>query len=352
MVSCTSDDVVESLSAVVQKNCHIADAQFAGDYTLCVYLLKMREYYRWEKRLPFNTTLPSSAVGDWLTEREELWDELAEQPYEPIPVRGRNLDPFETAQINEILVPEGLVYSGGLGKNARPHFFLARLQRSEEHNGYSVLVSSDELARDLTAPPAMTLDRTIFIRRESLRRMLWEKVEEWLWRKQQGAMSRALDYYNFQKEPDAALEAMTDNELEAVILHEIGEIEAGEQLGEEWHEMLAALPHSQAELMARAVRDHLADCLSTVPSLLDESNEPSVHFYFGNFRAMRRELFPALEQAYNDWVDNGRVQALREAARRGAEHWNSIAQQMLELFRAHGTEGIPHIEALVRENKL
>ena len=34
------------LIQTVQRNCHIADARHAGDYTLCVYLLKMREFYR------------------------------------------------------------------------------------------------------------------------------------------------------------------------------------------------------------------------------------------------------------------------------------------------------------------
>jgi hypothetical protein len=37
--------------ATVQKNCHISDAQYAGDYTLCIFLLKMREFYRWENQI-------------------------------------------------------------------------------------------------------------------------------------------------------------------------------------------------------------------------------------------------------------------------------------------------------------
>ncbi len=38
------------LARAVQTNCDIADAHHAADMTLCVYLLQMREYFRWERR--------------------------------------------------------------------------------------------------------------------------------------------------------------------------------------------------------------------------------------------------------------------------------------------------------------
>ena len=67
-------------------------------------------------------------------------------------------------------------------------------------------------------------------------------------------MSRAFACYDFDKDIDLALEQITDNEVEAAVLHEIGELRAGELLGEQWHHMLAAMPRSQAEIMARACR--------------------------------------------------------------------------------------------------
>ncbi|HKJ07631.1 MAG TPA: hypothetical protein VKA76_00940, partial [Gammaproteobacteria bacterium] len=50
-------DELRTLCAKVQKNCHISDARYAGDYTLCIYLLKMREYYRWEKGYSLDASL-------------------------------------------------------------------------------------------------------------------------------------------------------------------------------------------------------------------------------------------------------------------------------------------------------
>ena len=63
-------DLLPTLEAV-RTNCHITDAKHATDYTLCVYLLKMREYFRWEHDIPFNETLPHQDLTDWLTTREK-----------------------------------------------------------------------------------------------------------------------------------------------------------------------------------------------------------------------------------------------------------------------------------------
>ena len=123
-------------------------------------------------------------------------------------------------------------------------------------------------------------------------------------------------------------------------------------MGSEWNEMLFALPRSQAELMARAVRDHIADCISTLPELIHDERDASIYFYFGNFKAMRRELFPSLLRAFQEWNENGKKQVLLEWIERGQEHWQQVAQQMLEIFRNHGEQSAEHIIKLVENNKL
>ena len=303
-------NTTDSLCAAVQRNCHIADARHASDFTLCVYLLKMREYFRWEKGYPFNASMPKEDLGSWLTAREHLWESLEEENYANLNIDGQMMDPFATDDINRSLLPRGFVYSAGIGQRAAPHFFLGQLERKTEYQGFNIVVAAKECARDLTAPPAMALHNTIFIRRESLQRMIWEKFQEWRWNKMENAMSRALSFYRFEHDLERALAEMTDSELRTVTLHEIGELMAGEQLGEAWGEMLTSLPRSRAEIMVRAVRDHLADALSTLPGLLQENRGASLHFYMANLTAMRKELFPSFAHAYKIWNDSGRTESM------------------------------------------
>jgi len=331
----------------VQKNCHISDARHAGDFTLCIFLLKMREFYRWEHDIPFAHDLPRSEVGSWMQEREHMWSDLETCAFEPLPLENRRLDPFDAEAINRELVPHGYVYSGGYGRFYKPHFFLGALLNKERRDGYTIYVSSCEYARDLEAPPAMLQGRTIYVRQESVRRFLWEKVEEWRWNRKNEAMERALACYAFDLDVAGALERMTQNETEAMILHELGEGMVGEQLGEDWHTLIESLARSKAEIMVRAVRDILADCLSTLPGLLAAQNVASLHFYFANFGGMRRHLFPEAIAAYQRWVAEQNPAVLHALADEGRRRWLTVARAMLDLHRTKGADAAPAIENLL-----
>lgn len=341
----------EKLAQLVQQNCHISDAKHAGSYTLCIYLLKMREYYRWETSQPFSNPLSADNIGQWLSNREDLWQQLEEENYRPVEISNNSYDPFDSDGINKELLKQGLIYSGGIGHKAKPHFFLAKLERKEELNGYQILISSNEYARDLTSPPAMSQHNTIYIRRESFKRMIWEKIETWQWNKPENAMARALECYDFSANLEDALEAMTNNELESTILHEIGEIKAGEQLPD-WSDMMSDITFTQSEIMARAVRDHLADAVSTLPTLLEQENEASIHFYFANLTNMRKHIFPSLESAYQQWIKSRNVSELKKAVNKSKAHWQNIASQMLSLHNVHQDQCSIHIESLIDNNHL
>lgn len=332
------------LIGTVQKNCHISDAQHAQDYGLCTYLLKMREFYRWEHELPFSNRLSKDELGAWLTSRERLWNEVESEAFEPLPLASGPRDPFDNETINRELVPQGFVYSGGYGRHQKPHFFLGELLRREERHGFTVLISSCEYARDLVAPPAMLQGRIIFARTESLRRLVWEKYEEWQWKKPDNAMRRAIDCYDFEADSDTALARMAANETDTLVLHELGEGLAGRLLGEQWHGMLSALAGSKAELIARAVRDNLADCLSTLPALVERENRASLHFFFANFDGLRRALFPEALAAYGKWLETGEIKAFLPVAARGREQWERTAQGFLAGFERDGADYRRHIE--------
>lgn len=352
-----SDPVLKSLAEVVQYNCNISDARHGADYSLCVYLMKMREYYRWEKRLPYGAALERHKVGDWLAAREQLWEDLEGEDLKPLPIGGRLFDPFDTEGINEQLAREGLVYSAGLGDRAKPHFFLGDLECAQRDGEHAVFVSAEEHARDLTAPPAMTLGSSIFLRRESLRRMLWEKLESWRWSCPDNALGRAFGCYDFAGDLEESLDAMTDHEIRAALLHEQGEQAAGDRLGPDWGLMVLDLAYTPAEIMARAVRDHLADCLVTLPALARMKEPASLHFYLGNLTAMRKEVFPALIELYRGWWEaastgGGDLGGFAALARRGGDHWAEVARDMLALHRERGADAASAIAELVASRRL
>ena len=335
------------LVSTVQQNCHISDARYAGDYTVCIFLLKMREFYRWENDIPYSGVLPKNDIGEWLQERERLWSDMESLSFAPLPLGQGGADPFDSDGINRELVPQGYVYSGGYGRFSKPHFFLGDLIKTEKRGGYTVYITACEYARDLVAPPAMMQNQVIYLRQESVRRYLWENIEEWRWSRTNGIMQRALSGYRLDDDLDSALDAMVLNESESMILHEVGEAMAGEHLGPAWNDMLMSLARSKTEIMARAVRDLLADNLSTLPGLIEAENAASVHFYFANYTGMRKYLFPEALNAYHSWVDSGDWRALQALVAEAAPRWTATAQGMLHLYQRQGTAAGPAIEALL-----
>ncbi|VAW95686.1 hypothetical protein MNBD_GAMMA22-1837 [hydrothermal vent metagenome] len=343
---------INPLLSNIQLNCNIADAKYAGNFTMCIYLLKMREYFRWEKGFTYSSSLPQSEIGQWLIKREALWSDLEDQDFNSLEINNATVDPFDTQQVNKHLVPNGFIYSAGLGQQAKPHFFLGELEQHKIINGYNIYISNKEYARELSAYPAMSIGKDIFIRRESLRRMLWEKLETWRWNKPQNAMASALSYYDFDNNVEQALDTMTSVEIETTTLHEIGEIKASEILDSQWHDLMLSLPRCKAEIMLRAVRDHLADSLSTIPNLIKNNQTASLHFYFANFTLMRKQLFPSLMNEYQKWLETDDNSTILDYVLTSQQHWLNIANSAIALYQQHQKNAHTSIELMIQDNIL
>jgi hypothetical protein len=351
---------VDALRQRIQHNCHISDARYAGNYSLCTYLLRMREYYRWEQAIPLSQHIARDEVGPWLIAREQAWDELDEQDYTGLPCsEQQDIDPFDENTLNQGLLEQGYIYSSGEGLFGKPHFFLGKLADHRRIGDLYIYIADSEVARDLVAPPAMLREQKIFIRQESLRRFIWEKIEENRWRKLEAspiiASARCygvdITMQDIRLEQlEALLDAMTGNETEVALQHELGEVAAGGLLGQEWKRGLGQITGSRAEHLARAVRDHLADALTTLPWLVENENLPGLHFYFGNFTGMRKLLFPELLVAYEQWQATGRLAPLQTLTQQAAQRWQSETQELLEILMANDAElAARQVEARYRE---
>ena len=340
---------IQNFAQSVQTNCHISDAKYAGNYSLCVFLLKMREYYRWEKNIPLSQPLNKSEVGDWLSQREADWNDYENRELISLLINNLDFNPFDDVGINATLNPQGFVYSGGIGVFGKPYFFLAEMESHQTIDELCIYVSTRELARDLVSPPAMIIENRIYIRKESLRRYIWEKIEEWRWKSDNNTpMARALACYEANDQNmETVLNAMCDNESHSAILHELGEAKANTLLGTEWKDILQTLPHSGLELKLRAIKDHIADTISTLPGLLETDNIPALHFYFANLTGMRREIFPEAIQAYRKWHDTSNPKILENLCLQGSNKFLDIATRVKQAYQKDQMLAQDHIESIV-----
>lgn len=336
--------------AAVQNNCHIADARHAREMSMCNYLLGMRELYIWEHEFPFGYPLVKADLSRWLAQREQFWEDFEEQEYRTIPIGSLEYDPFDIHAINRELQQHGLVYGGGLGRWGKPHFFMGQLLRCENMHGLTLRVSGCEYARDMTAMPAALREGNLFLRTDALQRWLAEKTEIWAAHQADGALKEALDCYGRDGgEAATILKRMTEQESESLILHEIGEALAEPMLGPQWREMLLSFSSRRAILLARSVRDNLADCLSTLPELLKRKQTCSLHFYFANLDGLRRSLNPKLAAAYEHWREQGEVSHLEQAVALGASHWQALAVRILEMWKQNPQEAQASFDRWVDE---
>lgn len=340
---------IGQLTDIVQHNCNISDAQYAGNYSMCTFLLKMRELYRWENQIPLTGRLDKADIGDWLIAREQSWELLDEEEFRVLPINAREFDPFDADTINELLIPEGYIYSSGYGVFGKPHFFLGKLDEFQRHDDALVFISSCEYARDLVAPPAMTRNNQVYLRKESIRRFIWEKIEEWQWRKQpESPLSKVLQTTD-TGDMEAVLDTLTHEQTNVMLLHERGELIAGNLLGEQWEHMLALISGSRSEFIARAVRDHLADALVTLPELITANAQSSLHFYFANYTGLRKTIYPELLSAYNTFALQGDITPLQNIILPGQEKWLNEALRIMQFYNETGDKLAKKIESLYQD---
>ncbi len=321
----------QDLVQQVQYNCDISDANHAGNFTLCIYLLKMREYYRWIQALDYADSLDSERMGQWLRDKEETWDQVVDNPFRPLHWDGQEFDPFDHAALNQKINAEALFYHAGIGQKSAQHFFISDLIDQRQHQNRHIYITGIEYARDLTAPPAISTADSIVIRRQSLQRMCWERYQEWNWSRLDNPMGKALSFYPFDTSIPDALAQMVDRELETLIQHELGELWISDQYGADWRGMMLGLLGTRAELMARAVRDHLADSLTTLPFLVAQNDPASLHFYFANLTAMRKELFPSAMRTYQRWQKDEDNKVLLDLAQESTAHWQPLLESIVAI---------------------
>lgn len=336
-----------ALVRAVQHNCDLADAQHARDASLCTYLLGMRELFRWTAGAALGAPLPRADVGRWISRRESLWDALRdESDYSALPL-GADRDAFDEVGVNTALADSDWLYGAGVGHFGAPLFFLAERVADTARDGARVIQTEREWARGIHAPPALCRGRTVIIRRDALRRWLWTRAEAGQRRTHGDAFGRAL-----QCQAGATLseriDALTAQMTETLVLHELGELRAGELLGSDWERLLADIGDRRSEITLRAVRDLLADSLVTLPTLIARGAPAALHGWFALFDGARSTLAPELAALNAAQFDGAALRRLEDETARQLSRWRRVADDLLARWRAGGADAVrPAADALL-----
>jgi hypothetical protein len=330
---------IKALTRQVLHNCDISDAQHAGLYSTCGLALRLRDLYKWEHRLNPWEEKDTSEILDWIGQKEALWEKLADAKHSNIEIQGKVYDLFDTFAINAVLEPQGLFYGAGYAFSLKPTFFLAEIENKRQNNGYTVYTLGRELARDLLTLPALTQEQQILLRTDSARMFLWDQM---VYIKKSGrpALRFALEHCGL-KTPDSGamqqhLSAILAEQKDNYIYHEIGELSDSTFDSNIWRELIATFPHSPVELLARALKDLLADThpSGTLHHLIENRKFAGLGFYAAFLDGMLKELFPQLREAFINFTKTGNWRIIKDVTIAGHQHAKNVAAEMIELYQA------------------
>jgi hypothetical protein len=347
------DDIIRQ----VLDNCSISDARHAGLYSVCGLALRLRNLYKWEKGLDPWVEGEPSAILEWIGDKEEEWDARAERDFHEITIVGNPYDPFDTRGINGVLESHGVYYGVGYVHSLKPTFFLAVVEDKKQVNGHTVFVLGQELARDLLTVPALSQGDCIILRRESAKLFLWDQIF-YVRKSGRDALRFALELHGLDPlQPQALhrnLEMLCSSEMESYMYHELGEIQDTIFDRDMWREIIGAFPHSPVELLARAVKDLLADTnqYGTLRHIAREDKAASLGLYVAFVGGLTKELFPELTEAFQDFIKTRDWKVIGRAISAGFDTAKHYAESLCRIYRTGREKKDPEWAAAEIEKQL
>lgn len=322
------------------SNCQVAAATQAGGYSLCGALLRLRQLYKWEHRLPPWREPEPAAVLEWIEARERSWEALEGAAWQQLPLGRRHFQPLAVAEINERLMPLGFAYGAGLSRGQAPTCFLAELEEVRRRGDLTILLLGPELARDLDGAPALRQGPWIYVRRQAWEFYLWDRVSDPI-QQHKPFLQVALGAYGLElasllREPAAhwpGFEAFLAGELEAVIHHEVGEA-LEPSLGPAFAALLDLAPQSRLELWLRTLKDALAEVneWGRLAFLIEGRRLASLALLLALRPPLYAPLMPELEPAFRRLRDSGDWGPLAAAREQILSRLRQVAGGLQELL--------------------
>jgi hypothetical protein len=331
---------VGSFVKTITRNCDISDARDNVIYSICTRGLKLRNLYKLEHGIEPWVEPDSPGLLDWIAAKEEYWESIYSEPFLPIPINGENIDPFLLSPINSFLSDKNLVYGAGYGRSMKAVFFMAEILEERLVEGCPTLILGKEKARELSSPFAMLQDGIIYIRKEPLRFFFWDQIQE-INPSCRIAMQQALASYGFIRDGGSLdreklivhFDEIIEGELDIFIYHEVGERQDNMIDSHVLRNIIAAFPASALELLARAVKDILADThpRGLFSHIRAREKKSSLGFYISFLDGMRKLLCPELTDAARQFWNTGNWSLLDKAQRACREKNEAIADRLVDL---------------------
>ncbi len=327
----------------VQANCDVSDANYAGLYSLCGLLLRMRDLFKWEQGLhPWQEPEPGDLL-EWVDDREQRWEAIRANDLEPLALGSERFGPFDMAAINRRLRPLGLVYGAGYVLGMKPSFFLGEVSASRTRGALLVDIVDRELARDIYMTPAMRQGNQIFARQSAMLFFLWDQVQE-MRPSARDALSYALDQYGLDAqamrrcpaELGPELHRVAGQEIETWIYHEVGEVHEDAFDGQVWHEIVSTYCNSPIEIFARVTKDLLADTHSEglLGHIICHRIRSSLGFYVSFMRPFTQAVFPEMAEAFRAFRPSGDWSVIEAARSHGHAKARASAVQLAAIHEA------------------
>lgn len=325
----------------IRFNCDVTDAKHAGIYSVCGLVMRLRDLYKWEHRLPpWQEDAPESVLA-WIGDKETLWETLMESEFRALSLNGKRFDAFDAADINPLIRPLNLFYGAGYAQSLKPTFFLADIEDTLSIEDMTVRILGKEHARDLLTLPAFSQDGEVVLRTEAGRMYLWDQIL-YLGNTGRRAFEFAIRKSGLKdSDPDTLqrhFDVIWEIQRNIYIRHELGEMEDTLFDRDIWQAMLVAYPHTAVELYIRTLKDLLADTSEngTLADLIRHRNAAGLGLYMAFGNGITRMLTQPLICAFDTFINASGWDGIVAACQAVRESIVSRTRQVTSIYAEGG----------------
>lgn len=334
--------MINTLARQIDSNCQISDANHAGAFSICGLALRFRDLYKWTHDLAAWQEGDSTALLDWIGTTEEKWETLFEASYQPLSLNGATVDLFDTNAINADLIPQGFFYGAGLLWNLKPTFFLAPIEETLTVAGRTVYLLGRELARDMMTLPATHQGGAVVVRTHSAGQALWDEIT-YLKKSGRPALKFALARLGLtlSDSSEKRLNRLIKARMSTYIRHEIGEMLDTSFDRQVWQELVATFVRTPVELLARSIKDLLADTHpeGALPYLIEQQDVAALGLYAALIDGFYKQVFPEFQSAFNQFMRTENWDHLTDALHLGRRRAEKTTQELMALYHANDSNG-------------